>query len=388
MDTSDSSSGAAEVRESVRALAPIIADNRDGTEKDRQLAPAIVLAIKAAGLQRLTLTRENGGLEVPLPTALEVYEQLAGFDASVGWIVWNNALPCLFSRFLPPATRAEVFADPDWLHASSTRPSGKAVREAEGYRLTGRWSLVSGCELAEWMPLTGFVIPEGGGEPEMRYFFMRRSELEILDTWHAGGLRGTGSHDVAVNDFLVPLDRSISPANDVSTATGPYGRIPIISTLSLGMAAQFVGIAGYTLQVAITQATTRITSSPAPDMRDRPDVQQAIATHTAAVEAARSHLFGQADLHWRRAQNEEPQDASHLATLYAASNHAIRTAVAAVDELYSLCGTEAIYRESPLERISRDLRVMRQHVLTQTLWPEQSGRVMLGLSVNNPLYTV
>ena len=60
---------------------------------------------------------------MPLPVALEIYEQLAGFDASVGWIVWNNALPCLFGRFLPAATRAEIFADPDWLHASSTRPS-------------------------------------------------------------------------------------------------------------------------------------------------------------------------------------------------------------------------------------------------------------------------
>ena len=41
-----------------------------------------------------------------------------------------------------------------------------------------------------------------------------------------------------------------------------------------------------------------------------------------------------------------------------------------------------------LERLSRDLRVMRQHVLTQPLWPEQAGRVRLGLAPDNPLFAV
>ena len=374
--------------EATEALGPIIAANRETSETDRRLAPAILQGIRSAGLQRLTLTRENGGLEMPLPAALEIYERLAGYDASVGWIVWNNALPCLFSRFLPAGTRAEIFADPNWLHASSTRPSGRAVRETDGYRLSGRWSLVSGCELAEWMPLTGFVAPEDGGEPEMRYFFMRRCDLTILDTWHVGGLRGTGSHDVVVEDHLVPFARSISPATDPSTASGPYGGIPIIATLSLGMAAQFLGIARTGLNTAISQATTRISTTPVPDMRDIADVQRAIASHSAALEAARAHLYRQAEAHWQRAESNAPIDPADLAALYAASHHAIQTAVAMVDELYSLCGTEAVYRESPLERLSRDLRVMRQHVLTQSLWPEQAGRVMLGLTVDNPLYAV
>ena len=228
MDTSENSPNisAEAVLNATRALAPIVAANRDISEADRRLTPAIVDGIKTAGLQRLTLTRENGGLEAPLLTALKVYELLAGYDASLGWIVWNNALPCLFSRFLPPATRAEIFADPDWLHASSTRPSGQAVQEADGYRLSGRWSLVSGCELAEWIPLTGLVPVETGDAPEMRYFFVHRTELEILDTWHVGGLRGTGSHDVVVDNLLVPRVRSLSP-NDPSTASGPYGCIPL-----------------------------------------------------------------------------------------------------------------------------------------------------------------
>jgi alkylation response protein AidB-like acyl-CoA dehydrogenase len=368
-------------------MATTIAGHRAASEIDRRLAPAIVQEIRAAGLQRLTLTAENGGLEVPLPAALEIYEQLAGFDASVGWIVWNNALPCLFSRFLTPAARADIFADPAWLYASSTRPSGKATSEADGYRLSGRWSLVSGCELAEWIALTGLAPSEGADAPEMRYFFVHASELEILDTWHVGGLRGTGSHDVMVRDLLVPQDRSVSPA-DPSTAPGPYGCIPIIASLSLGMAAQFLGIGASALAATEALATSRVTPSAMPDMRDRQDVQAAVSGFNAALQAARGHLHARAETLWQLAAPPSQIGESDIAPVFAASSHAIRTATEAVDVLYSLAGTSAIYQSNPLERLSRDLRVMRQHVLTQPLWPEQAGRVRLGLAPDNPLFAV
>ena len=305
----------------------------------------------------------------------------------MGWIVWNNALPCLFSRFLPTATRAEIFADPDWLHASSTRPSGKALLTPDGYQLSGRWSLVSGCELAEWMPLTAMVTPPAGGAPEMRYLFMRQSEVEILDTWYVGGLRSTGSHDVTVTECLVPEARCISPA-DKSTASGPYGVIPIIATLSLGMAAQFVGIAASALATTVDLASNKVTPGPVPDLRDRQDVQAGVAGSSAALTAARSYLHETAATLWDLASVSGSFQPADIAAVFAASSHSIRVATEVVETMYSLSGTTAIYEKSPLERISRDLRVMRQHVLTQPLWPEQAGRVQLGLAADNPLFAV
>ena len=221
----------------------------------------------------------------------------------------------------------------------------------------------------------------------MRYFFVHRSELEILDTWHVGGLRGTGSHDVVVDDLLVPQARSISP-NDPSTASGPYGCIPIIATLSLGMAAQFLGVGAAALAATVKLATSRITPTPAPDMRDRPEVQAAVAGYDAALNAARAHLHTNAARLWALAEAGASFQPEDIALVFAASSNAVRSATQAIDELYSLSGTAAIYQDNPLERLSRDLRVMRQHVLTQSLWPEQAGRVKLGLPVDDPLFAV
>ena len=66
--------------------------------------------------------------------------------------------PC---KSLPLRGRADrIFGDRRRLFATSTRPSGRAVVTEDGFRVSGRWSLVSGCELADWIPVM-CVITEG-----------------------------------------------------------------------------------------------------------------------------------------------------------------------------------------------------------------------------------
>src|SRR5712672_3484403 len=102
-----------------------------------------------------------------------------------------------------------VHADPDVITANSTRASGQAQIVAGGYRVSGRWSLVSGCELSAWMILLCVVHEDGrprltpSGAPEARFMLLPATACEIIDTWTVGGLRGTGSHDVAVHDEFV-----------------------------------------------------------------------------------------------------------------------------------------------------------------------------------------
>src|SRR5688572_13779682 len=126
-------------------LIPLIRRLRDETEADRRIAGPIVERLRATRLCRMAIAEELKGLALPVCDALDVYEALSGAEASVGWIVWNSALPCLFGRFLARSGRDEIFGDPAWLYASSTRPTGRAAVAADGYRISGRWSLVSGC---------------------------------------------------------------------------------------------------------------------------------------------------------------------------------------------------------------------------------------------------
>ena len=283
-----------------------------------------------------------------------------------------------------------MFADPAWLYAHSTRPSGTAAVEGAGYRVRGRWALVSGCELAEWLMLLCRVErPRGAerGEPELRFAFLRRGEYAILDTWNSGGLRGSGSHDVAVEGAWVPEERAIAPGTD-SSLSGPLGCVPIICNVGAGFAAQVLGIAGAALAEIVDAGRSGPDEGSAPGLRERPSAQAAVALHAAALEAARAHLRDCVEALWSDAADGGPPRLEAIGRVHAAARHANEVARGGFDAMYALGGTRSLYASSPLERAHRDLHAMLRHIVAQPLWTEQAGRVTFGLSPTEPLYAL
>ncbi len=375
-----------------RELLPLIARQREITENERRLARPIVDALIYTGLCRGAIARELGGLALAPTEALSLYETLARAEASVAWIVWNNALPSFFGRFLAPPARAEVFADPTWLYACSTRPSGKAAIEADGYRVTGRWALVSGCEFAEWICVRSVVEENGAPRllapnmPEVRMVWLRRGEFDILDTWYTGGLRGSGSHDVIVTGKIIPKRLTCSPL-DGSSLEGPIGRIPIVCNMAAGYAAQLLGLGGAAVDALIELSLNKPAIDPGPSLKERPAVLATVVEHQTRLAAAREHLHGVVGRQWEMVENGAATAVS-VADVFAAAHHAMAQGRAAVCAMYAAAGASALYTSSPLERMHRDLHAMAAHVIAQPMWLEDTGRVRLGSAPVNPLYLV
>jgi alkylation response protein AidB-like acyl-CoA dehydrogenase len=374
-----------------REIAPLLSGMREETERDRRLSQPIVQRLVESRLSRIAIARQHGGLALPVDEALEVYEVLAAAEASAAWIVWNNQLPCFFSRYLAPAARAEVLVDASWLYASSTRPTGQASGQGDGYRVSGRWSLVSGCELAEWVLLACVVHEDGAprmgapGEPEIRFAYLRRGSFEILDTWHVGGMRGTGSHDVVATDVPVPAALTFSPG-DKPTLDEPIGRVPMICTMSAGFAAQTLGMADAALRTLAALAHTKANVEAGPGLRDRAPVQVFVARQTAALEAARGHLRRRTRELWDAAEAGLHASPEQIGAVWAASHHAVDVAGTTLDGAYSAAGTSALYTTCPLERQHRDLHAMLAHVVAQPIWLEDAGKVKLGMAPTHPLF--
>ena len=118
-------------------LIPLICELRHTTEHDRRIAEPIVQAIRESDLCRMLL--DTGAPPQYTPEEwLSVLETLAGAEASVSWLIWNNTMPCFWSRFLDDAGRERLFGDSRRLFAGSTRPTGRAVTTGGGVRLSGR----------------------------------------------------------------------------------------------------------------------------------------------------------------------------------------------------------------------------------------------------------
>jgi hypothetical protein len=81
------------------SLIPLISELRHTTENDRRIAEPIVQAIRKSDLCRILLDTSAPPQYTP-EEWLRVLETLAGAEASVSWLIWNNTLPCFWARFL------------------------------------------------------------------------------------------------------------------------------------------------------------------------------------------------------------------------------------------------------------------------------------------------
>jgi len=146
--------------ETARAFRPRILAERERIEAGRQLPEELTKELARAGFFRIFLPAAYGGLDLGPVEAMEVYEELARADASVAWCVWNGNVNWTTAQLSKEVARA-TFADADVILANSTRPSGQAVVVDGGYRVSGRWSLVSGCQLSTWVILMCIVHKDG-----------------------------------------------------------------------------------------------------------------------------------------------------------------------------------------------------------------------------------
>jgi alkylation response protein AidB-like acyl-CoA dehydrogenase len=154
---------------------------------------------------------------------------------------------------------------------------------------------VSGCELADYLSLMSLVHEDGvprmraPGQPDLRVLFVPKGRYEILDTWHVGGLRGSGSHDIVVDDVFVPMEDSFAPAPPVA-GNSQLAKLPIIPVMLAGLGAQFLGMAGAAIAVTIEILRNKVSVDTGASVRERPSVLADIASYSAAVAAAGSHL--------------------------------------------------------------------------------------------------
>ena len=112
---------------------------------------------------------------------------------------------CLANGLLKDRTRARSFV----LAPAMLMPSGNAVREGGGYRLSGRWQWGTGIMHAQWV-IVGSLVPQAEGAPDFRFFAVPASDAKVEDTWYVDGMVGTGSNDLVIDGAFVPAEHSVS----------------------------------------------------------------------------------------------------------------------------------------------------------------------------------
>jgi alkylation response protein AidB-like acyl-CoA dehydrogenase len=278
--------------------------------------------------------------------------------------------------------------------AGSAQPAGTAEAAAGGWRVNGRWPFASGCQHAAWMfgfcvmtedgkPLPG---PAGeGGPPLVQGFFLPARDWQIEDTWYVAGLKGTGSHHIALRDTVVPAANFFELASGVPCLPGPLYQA-VRQLLPLIHGAICVGIAEGALDEIVELANTGRQQLRAPvPMRDSETFQGELGRVAAEIGAARAFLQVQAASHWRHALAGTLKDEALFTQGTQTAIWLVTTCVRGADACFALGGGSALYETSPLQRRLRDLHVAAQHAAAQQRHYVSAGKLLLGVASRNGL---
>lgn len=378
-----SATAATTLLDAARELRPRILAQREQIEAGRRVPEGLAQALASAGFFRASLPAVYGGLDLAPSETMVVYEELARADASVAWCVWNGNVNWTTARLATEAARA-VFDDPVAMLANCTQPSGQAVIVEGGYRVSGRWSMVSGCQLSTWLILACVVHENGtsrrtpSGAPEIRFMLLRTADCEIVDTWTAGGLRGSGSHDVVVRERFVPTAFA-SFHSDPMVLSEPRYRSPLVARVSSGLAVMALGIARGAIETLVDLAAQKRSVGARDALRQDRGAQTQLAQADALVRSARPYIFDAVEQVWDDMVAGRDTSIEARAQVRLAAWHAVTSAVHAVDLVYLTGGATSLYTTCPIERAFRDVHAFTQHQAVHPRGLEPIGQVLYGL---------
>jgi alkylation response protein AidB-like acyl-CoA dehydrogenase len=374
----------------VRELAPAITARIDEMESGKRLPPDLVAKLKEAGFFRMFVPGSYRGEDLDLLSGLEVHEALARVDGSAGWTVMlGSETPHLLS-LLPRPLFEQVYAQgPDIILGGAFNAQGHAEQVDGGWRVTGRWNFSSGCQHANYLLANCVLLKDGKplpgpmeGVPAIRAMLFPANEVRIVDNWSVLGLRGTGSHDLALEAAFCPAERTLDIFQGVANVPGPHFVAPVLHC-AVHMGAVAVGIAQGALDETVQWATSgkKRLYARGP-LTESPVVHLHLGRAEAQVRAARAALRDVSTDFWAACQQGTEAVTPQLsAQVMATLSLVAEMTSAAVDACYRVAGGSAVRDASPLQRRFRDIHTLAQHGAISEGWFSQMGGAMFGKPV-------
>jgi alkylation response protein AidB-like acyl-CoA dehydrogenase len=387
--TTDAGAKASYSMDRLRALAPVVEKWRDAGERDRHLPRPVFEALRDADILRMSAPRIVGGAEIDETTAVQVVEEISRQDGSVGWNVMVTSNTATIASYLPAAGLREVYrGGPSTVIAGALLPKGAAHPVPGGYSLSGRWTMASGCQQADWMVACSTVVVNGGprmradGRPDVRTFFLPMDRCEILDTWHTTGLRGTGSHDCQGKDIFVPEELTFHVLYDGPNEPGALLVKDFAAYAVARVAAVALGIARDAIETFVAVARTKTATAATSGLATQHTTQEKVGRAEGLLRAGRALLYETVSSLPYTPTWSVPMSDDLRAAIRLAGAHAAQTAVEAVDLMFGAAGTTGIYANNRLDRCFRDIHVASQHINVAPSNIEMVGQHLLGLGMH------
>ncbi|TDM02303.1 acyl-CoA dehydrogenase family protein [Macrococcus carouselicus] len=305
------------------------------------------------GYNRLTLPESRGGFGCAVKSCLLIQEALAYYDEatalSIGWHLgvvgevfefglWSEEMMDQFAEDIRAGgmTNRVVSEAAMGSPTRGGRPGTNAVRHEGGWLLNGVKTYVSMSHRLTHYLVGAYVEEEEG----MCFFYVPadRAGCSIVETWNVMGMRATASHDLVLENVVVPEGAMVEGKREKKE--NPW--LMHIPAVYLGIAQ---GAADEAAEFALHHSPNSIEGV----IADIPHIETKLGQMELKLMTMRHFLYHAAELHSAGRQMLLP-------TFSAAKYNAVNMGLEVVDIAMRIIGGQSLDKEGVIERRYRSMR--------------------------------
>lgn len=353
--------------EKLASLETIFKNNAQQIDEQSAFPHEHIQALRELGYTKLTLPKEFGGEGFNIYEAISLQETLASYDGStalaVGWTLltvgelFENKYwePTKLNEFAKKVEKGAIINRAVSEVATGSpirggRPGTTAKRNGNQWIINGRKSYTTASPELDYF-LTSAWIEE---EEKVGFFLIEKEAegLSIDETWDVIAMRGTGSHDLVLNNVVVD-ESDLVEIPSYNTGFKLNGWLLIVP-------ATYLGIAQAARDYAIQFANSHSPNSIQGTIASLPNVQSLIGEIELELATARFALYGAAqsysDLNQEGKELTEEDGMNIINAVNTAKYVVTNAAIKVVDKAMRVVGAKSLQRTNPLQRYYRDVR--------------------------------
>ncbi|WP_246180802.1 hypothetical protein [Nocardia ninae] len=302
---------------------------------------------------------------------MELIAAVTAIDGATGWMFWALAgSTARAASMLPEDAVTEVFGNGQFpLIAYDERPYDNVIRIRDGLaEINGTWRFGTGVSCADWVVAIAHAETSSTGTPLIAAIVPTR-HVEIIDSWNASGLSGTGTVGYRIDGLVVPELHTwpYPPSMPVRGGAHFISRRAAIKHLGFALGLARSSLEWFTDHVIGRQRTAVVSASLFADLaRARLDLDAAYAlglseVSTIWIEAVRtSHVTDQSYLRLRAVARRVTEIAMDVCALAARYGDASMLA-----------------RQNPLQRNLRDITAAAAHAEVSAVVLDEFGTELI-----------
>lgn len=330
---------------------------KEADENNTYKAESLEL-LRSIGYSCLTLPTADGGEGFNVYDAIVVHERLASFDGAaaltVAWSLitvgdifeyryWSEDALTQFAATIANGAFTNRAAS-EMATGSPTR-GGKmtstAIKDGDEWVLNGRKSYTTGAYSLDEILVAVHVEEKN----EMGFFLLPKNTtgMRIEENWDVLGMRGTGSHDLVLENVRISEAHLMDMASD-RAAYPTNGWMLLIS-------ASYLGIAQAAYDYALHFAKNHSPNSLNGPISQLPHIKTALGEMALKLQQARYILYGVAQKY------DAGIDRTLLTNEIGIAKYTVtNAAVEIVDKAMRVVGAKSLLMDSPLQMYYRNVR--------------------------------